>query len=114
MWRVSNISVISSDVQSNTTFIYLKYLLTLGYMFRFTRNHNQALSKNTQIHYIKLFKRVLISQTFTINFWLWYIYLCYSYSIWIFCLYTFLNSKTLKLCVHVLLCYVKMFTYNKY
>jgi len=37
-------------------------------MFRFTRNHHQALSKNTQIHYIKLLKRFLGSQTFTINF----------------------------------------------
>ena len=36
----------------------LIYLLTLGYMFRFTRNHHQALSRNTQIHYIKLLKRV--------------------------------------------------------
>ena len=50
------------------------YLLTLGYMFRFTRNHHQALSKNTKIHYIKLLKRVLGSQTFTINFWLWYMW----------------------------------------
>jgi len=35
------------------------YLLTLGYMFRFSRNHNQALSKNIKIHYIKLLKRIL-------------------------------------------------------
>ena len=26
----------------------LIYLLTLGYMFRFTRNHHQGLSKNTK------------------------------------------------------------------
>jgi hypothetical protein len=32
----------------------LIYLLTLGYMFRFSRNHHQDLYKNTQIHYIKL------------------------------------------------------------
>ena len=30
------------------------------------------------------------------------------------CVYTFLNSKTLKLSVRVLLCYVKMFIGNKY
>ena len=62
----------------------LIYLLTLGYVFRSTRNHHQALSKNTKIHYIKLLKSVLGSQTFTMNFWLWYICLCYCYSIWIF------------------------------
>ena len=81
-------------------------------MFRFTSNNHQALSKNTKSHYIKLLKRVLGSQTFTLNFWLWYICLCYCYSIWIFCLYTILNFKTLKLCVRVLLCCVKMFTYD--
>jgi len=26
-------------------------------MFRFTKNHHQALSKNTQIHYIKFVKK---------------------------------------------------------
>jgi len=41
------------EVSGAVRFIYrsldvkgLKYLLTLGYMFRFTRNHHQALSKN--------------------------------------------------------------------
>ena len=48
----------------------------MDYMFRFARNHHQALSKNTQIHYIKLLKRVLGSQTFTINVWLRYMCLC--------------------------------------
>ena len=43
-------------------------LLILAYMFRFTRNHHQALSKDTQIHYIKLLKHVLGSQPFTITF----------------------------------------------
>jgi len=32
----------------------LTYLLTLGYMFRFTRNHHQAFSKNKQTHYISV------------------------------------------------------------
>jgi len=36
-------------------------------MFRFSRNHHQALSKNIKIHYIKPLKRVLVSQMFTIN-----------------------------------------------
>jgi len=62
-------------------------------MFRSTKNHHQALYKNTNIHYIKLLKRVLGSQTSTINFWLWYICLCYCYSIWIF---VFILLKTLK------------------
>jgi len=33
-------------------------------MFRFTRNRRQALSKNTKIHYVKLLKLFLGSQTF--------------------------------------------------
>jgi len=34
----------------------LIYLLTLGYMFRLTRNHRQALSKNTNIPLHKAIK----------------------------------------------------------
>ena len=78
IYRSLGVKRLSNNVQSNTTFIY-KF-----YMFRFTMNHHQALSKNTQIQYIKLLKRVLGSQTFIMNFWLWYICFCYSYSIWIF------------------------------
>jgi len=54
------------------------YLLTLGWATCFDSLGIiiRPSLKNIKVHYIKLLKRVLGSQTFTINIWLWYICLC--------------------------------------
>ena len=54
---------IRAERRQNSIFVEFSFATVFAF-----KHHVSAV-----IHYIKLLKRVLGSQTFTINFWLWYV-----------------------------------------
>ena len=78
-------------------------------MFRFTRNHHQALSKNTHPLHKAIKTRFGIPNVHNKLLVMVHMSLLLLFDLDI-CLYTFLNSKTLKLCVCVLQGYRKRWT----